>query len=489
MALGYRAVVRDQQFLMPPDMRDWVPQDHLVWTVLEFVAQADTSVLHRRARTGGAGRAGYDPDMLLTVLLLGYCSGQRSSRQLERLCETDCGFKVACAGDVPDHSVLARFRQRHEAAFKGLFEQVLTLAAVNKLVRLDTVAVDGTKIAADASIDANRSEQWVRERAAQILAEAAATDAAEDELYGDARGDEPAERMSDPKTRAEEVARFLQELEVQKQAKRSVTDAEAVAAQRQQRYQAVRQRQQAKVDAYRTAAEAGTRLTGRPPVPADDHIRVREAKQAYDNAAARAARASAASALTGSVQVNTTDPQSRIMKTRKGWVQGYNVQLSVSADQIIVTCQVGQSTDMKQFVPMMHATVAAVEPLQQVGGVQRRIGVVLADAGYASQANLTAPGPDRLIALGKGRDLARREISEQPPDPDAPATVRMQARLDTEAGRSLYKRRGATVEPAIGNLKKLMDRFSRRGLAAAESETWLAAAAFNLLKIHRAVLA
>ena len=115
--------------------------------------------------------------------------------------------------------------------------------------------------------------------------------------------------------------------------------------------------------------------------------------------------------------------------------------------------------------------------------------MVLADAGYASQANLTAPGPDRLIALGKGRDLARREISEQPPDPDAPATVRMQARLDTQAGRSLYKRRGATVEPAIGNLKKLMDRFSRRGLAAAESETWLAAAAFNLLKIHRAGLA
>src|SRR6188474_1753969 len=126
MAIFYRPVERDQVFLLPADMRDWLPEDHLVWTLLEMVGRLDTSGFHE-GRARGAGRAGYDPDMLLTVLLLGYCTGVRSTRAIERACRTDVAFRIACAQDAPDHTVLARFRQANEAAFVDLFGQVLQL--------------------------------------------------------------------------------------------------------------------------------------------------------------------------------------------------------------------------------------------------------------------------------------------------------------------------------------------------------------------------
>jgi transposase len=521
-------VDRDQQFLLPPDVRDWVPADHVVWTVLEVIEQVDTSVFHSCSQRGGVGRRGYDPDMLLTVLLLGYCTGARSSRQMERLCATDVGFRVACANDVPDHTVLARFRQTHAQAFEGLFTDVLTLAAVKGLVRLDTVAIDGTKIAANASMDANRDEAWVRQRAREILAEAAAVDAAEDQAYGDARGDEPDPEMTDPRRRAEAVRQWVEELaerdKAAEQGEQAQRSAQAVAersamleagqlpggrhagtaaqrvAQAERSWQVQRDRQQAKVDAYRQAKAAGTPVFGRVPVDPAEHKKVQRAKAAYDKAAAQAqtetdtrtgqADAGGPRIGTSRRQVNITDPASRIMKTRKGWVQGYNVQVAVSADQLIVACQVGQSTDRGQFVPMMNAVQQAADRLTTVtGDSAHEIGTVLADAGYNSHKNLTAEGPDRLIAQGKGRDLARRELAEQLPTPDASPAARMQHRLDTEAGRALYKRRGATVEPAIGNLKKLIDRFSQRGLTAVTAEAQLIAAAFNIRKIHRTALA
>lgn len=508
---------------MPPDVRDWVGPDHLVWTVLEVVDQLDTSAFHRLSRRGGAGRAGFDPDVLLGVLILGYCSGQRSSRQLERLCATDVGFRVAAANLVPDHTVLARFRKAHEQAFEKVFSDVLVLAADNGLVRLDTVAVDGTKIVANASLDANRDEQWIRERAAQILAEAEATDAAEDDLYGpDSRGDEPDERMTDPQSRKQAVREWLEELKAAEAAGQQEDQARAaaVAARKQALaaggrrpggrhpgtltdrvelarlvWVARREAQQARREAWLQAEAAGRRVSRRAPLPADEHCRVKAAKVRYEQLQERADAAAQAKpddrgrGSAKPVRVNTTDPQSRIQKTRRGWVQGYNVQLAVSADQMIVACQVGRGSDMGEFQPMMRAAQHAASQIDGAGGQQRRIGTLLADAGYASDANLTAEGPDRLIALGKGRDLARRELIDPLPPAQGTPRAMMQHRLDTEAGRNLYKRRGATVEPAIGNLKKLLNRFSQRGLAAAIAETNLAAAAFNILKIHRAALA
>ena len=200
--------------MLPPDMRDWLPTGHLVWFVLEVLDELDLSRFEATAKLGAAGRAPFDPSTLLGVLIYGYAHGQRSSRQLERLCEVDVAFRVLAGNEVPDHTTLARFRQRHEAAFIDLFTQVLLLCGRAGLGRLGIVAIDGTKIAADASAQANRSEQALREQlrrqAEQAVAEADATDEAEDEQYGSARGDElPAQwRTGDRRSRIRAALRL-----------------------------------------------------------------------------------------------------------------------------------------------------------------------------------------------------------------------------------------------------------------------------------------
>ena len=180
MARSYRPVVRDQPFLLPPDMREWLPADHLVWFVLEIVDRLDRSAFHSRHLNAGVGRAAYDPDMLLGLLIYAYCNGVRSSRQIERLCWTDVAFRVLCAQDVPDHATIARFRAGCQDAFADLFVQVLLVAGKAGLARFGTVAIDGTKIAANASVQANRDRDWLAAQVAKILAEADQADAADD---------------------------------------------------------------------------------------------------------------------------------------------------------------------------------------------------------------------------------------------------------------------------------------------------------------------
>ena len=226
MAFGYRPVQRDQQFLLPPDMREWLSESHLAWFVIETVEQLDTSAFHERSLLGGVGRAGFDPDMLLSLLVYGYANGVRSARQIDRLCEVDVAFRVICAEDAPEHSTISRFRAAHEDAFIRLFTQVLELAAQAGLGRFGTVAVDGFKAAANACIDANRDEGWLRQQARGIVAEAAAIDAAEDAEFGEARGDELPPELADPRTRPARIRAALQELE---QPKRAAAEAAAQA--------------------------------------------------------------------------------------------------------------------------------------------------------------------------------------------------------------------------------------------------------------------
>lgn len=524
MAKGYRPVLRDQPFLMPVDMREWLPADHLVWFVLDVVEQLDTSEFHRRAKKLKAisGRAAFDPDLLVGLLLYAYCRGVRSSRQIERLCEVDIAFRVACAGDVPDHSVIARFRQNHDKAFAVLFVQVLRLAARAGLGRFGTIAIDGTKIAANASVDANRTEAWLREQVQAILAEAARVDAAEDAEHGDRRGDEPPEDFADPHARVAKIRAALAEVEAERAAAGAARDratAERVAraehgppsrgrhpaavevAALRRRLDRLIATRQAKIDAHAArAAEAraaGQRARGRCPSPVDEHSDIVTARARLAAAEARAAaRSSQRAEQTGEdkpARANLTDPGSRLMPTRRGWVQGYNVQVAVTDDQLIVATRVGQQTgDSREFVPMMTAAQQAAADCQRASGRDdMAIGMVLADAGYLSDANLTAAGPPRLIALGKGsqqHNQARRHPAAGEPPPEASPREAMDHRLRTTEGARRYKRRGATVEPAIGNLKKIITRFSGRGLTAAAAEIDLAAAAFNLLKIHRAGL-
>lgn len=170
MARSYRPVIRDQEFLLPPNMADWLPEDHLVWFVLDVVDQLDTTVFHAGRRTGGVGRQGYDPDMLLALLVYAYAVGERSSRRIERLCVDHVAFRVLCGQDGPDHSTIARFRAEHEEGFADLFAQVLQLCAAAGMVKVGVVSIDGTKIAANASKGANRSRDAVREEARRIAA-------------------------------------------------------------------------------------------------------------------------------------------------------------------------------------------------------------------------------------------------------------------------------------------------------------------------------
>ena len=190
MAKRYRPVDRDQPFLLPPDMREWLPEGHPVHLVIAAVEQMDTSAFHAGRKTGGAGTAGYDPDMLAVVLVWAYAHRITSSRRMEELCRTDVAFRLICAGNLPDHSTIARFRKDFGPAVAGFFTGVLILCARLGMGRLGTVALDGTKIAASASKAANRTEKRLRELAAEAVAAHAAQDAAEDELFGDARGDE-----------------------------------------------------------------------------------------------------------------------------------------------------------------------------------------------------------------------------------------------------------------------------------------------------------
>jgi len=529
VAKGYRPVLRDQPMLLPVDMRGWLPADHLVWFVLDTVEVLDVDEFDR-GRRGGAGAAGYDPRMLLGLLIYAYCHGVRSSRQVERLCHTDVAFRVLCAQDVPDHATIARFRAQHQDAFADLFGQVLMIAGRAGLARFGTVAIDGTKIAANASIDANRGQGWFAEQAATMVAEADQADASEDARADQDENDDgdriPPELVDRSRRieRIHEAARQLAErhrlLDEADEARDAAARARLARSQAglpvvgcipkgphhlaEARAHLARELRdhQAKLDRRAAIIASGKKPMGAPPVPTEQHSRIIRARRVVA-AAEQAAQAEATGGPPGaafkhrkpknlpSVVVNTTDPDSRIMPTRKGFVQGYNAQVAVSADQIIVAVALGQSTnDQACFVPMMHAAQQTATQLHRLTDNEHHVvGTVLADAGYGADANLTAPGPDRLIALGKGRDQSKATIGEPahgPPPPHATARQAMQHRLRTESGRALYKRRGATVEPAIANLKAILGRFSRRGLNAALGELQLAASAFNLMKTYRA---
>jgi len=219
MAKGYRPVDRDQVFLFPPDMREWLPADHPVWLVIRVVEQhLDTGAFHAARRTGGAGAPGYDPDMLLAVLVWAYANGVTSSRRIEQLCGTDVAFRVICAQNLPDHATIARFRGCFGAAIAGFFAEVLGLCARLGMGKLGVVALDGMKIAAGASRAANRTEAKLAQLASEIVARHAGTDAAEDELFGDARGDEVPGDVWRPGRRDERIRAALASLRAEREA-------------------------------------------------------------------------------------------------------------------------------------------------------------------------------------------------------------------------------------------------------------------------------
>ena len=212
MAFSYAPVDRAQQFLLPPDMSEWLPEGHLAWFVIDVVEHLDTSGLHKAHRNDGVGRAAYDPDMMLALLIYAYCTAVRSSRKIERLCSVDVAYRVVCANNLPDHSTIARFRQAHGTVAQRLFVDALTLCAAAGLARVGVVAVDGTRVGANASLKANRSRVEVETEVAEMFAQAEAADAAEERLFGAANGDELPPELADRQRRRARLDTALAEL-------------------------------------------------------------------------------------------------------------------------------------------------------------------------------------------------------------------------------------------------------------------------------------
>ncbi|WP_233573686.1 transposase [Amycolatopsis panacis] len=512
-------------------MRDWLPEGHLVWFVLDMVAQLDLDTFRARHRLGGAGREAYDPGMLLALLIYGYAVGERSSRQIERLCSVDVAFRVICAQDTPDHTTIARFRTAHADLFEQVFAQVLGLCARAGMGRLGTVAIDGTKIAANASIDANHREGWFREQARKIAAEAEAADAAEDAEFGPGnRGDELPAELADPKTRAERIRRCLAELEAEQAERDAAAAGDAAKAEQylarledqrvtgrapggvdpvaaaQARLAREMTARQAEIDAYAAAVAAagaeGSRLPrGRRVADPLGGKRVKKALAGLERALRTAATqdtktgkdtttASAGSdADRAVIRRNVTDPDSRILPTRGGWIQGYNAQLAVTGDWLILAVLLTNNpSDCAALIPMLNRTQQAAELVNGERDTPQELGTVLADAGYCSEDNLTTPGPDRLIATGKAHQIAvtaRTDPASGPPPEDATPAEAMRHRLRTPDGAALYKKRAATVEPVNGHLKDRVGlrRFSMRGLDACHGELNLAALTHNLRRM------
>jgi transposase len=444
MAYNFLCAERDQPFLLPPDLRDWLPDGHLAWFILDVVDQLDLAPFYRAHRDDGHGHPAYDPKTLLGVLLYAYCVGVGSSRQIERRCTEDIAFRVLAGNQAPDHVTIARFRVRHQQALAGFLVASLKLCAAAGMVRVGTVALDGTKVAANAADKANRTLAKLQDEVAQILAEVAATDQAEDRQHGSLRGDELPAELANPTGR---LARL-------REAKARL---EAEAGERQRRYQT-------RVAELASAARA----RGQQP-------RARIKPRRKDEAPNPRATA------------NVTDPDSRFLHTRKGSVQGYNAQAMVTEQQIVVAAVLTQdANDLQQLQPMLQA----VDQALAAAGIPDRLGTLLADSGYWSITNLTSipDAPELLVWPSKtGRTGKPRKDGKPSASKSHGLRAAMFAKLASEQGKACYTLRRQTVEPVFGQLKEHQGarRFTRRGLGACEAAWKLLCGTHNLLKLWR----
>ena len=461
MAQNFLACDRDQELLLPPSLREWLPEGHLAWFVIDAVAALDLRPFYAVYRDNGQGRAAHDPAMMVALLLYGYAIGERSSRRIERRCVEDVATRVICANQRPDHTTIARFRQRHECPLAELFGEVLALCAEAGLVRVGVIAVDGTKVHANASERATRSYEEI---AREILEDAAAVDAEEDERFGDARGDElPGELatgqgrqrwLRDAKRRLDERrAREGKPIpksrpERLKEAKRRLEEEHRVECRANEAYEDYRRHGRMK-NGRRLGAHSPPKPYRPPPVP--------EGK------------------------INLTDLDSRNVKTPRGWVQGYNAQAVTTEDQIVIAAEVHvSSADFGQLEPM----IAAARRELARAGIEQAPEVVLADAGYWHQIQMQRLMSDGLRVLIPP-DANKRKGKR--PGWNGGLYAFMRRALASDQGGALYAKRQGMIEPVFADTKfnRGVDRFLRRGRAAARSEWRLSNAAHNLLKLWR----
>jgi transposase len=442
MGQNFIAADRDQVMLLPPDLREWLPAGHLAWCVVDAVAALDLGVIYADYRDDGHGRPAHDPAMMVALVLYAYAVGARSSRVIERRCREDVAFRVLAANQAPDHATIARFLARHQAPLADLFTQVLAMCARAGLASVGTVAVDGTKLHANAALGANRAYPAIRAEVERMLAEGAAIDAAEDELYGDARGDELPPELADPVSRRARLEQIKRELEAEDVARREAFE------------QAQRERAEHR-------ERTGSNPQGRPPKAPDPDALVKARR-------------------------NTTDPDSRMMRHRSMAIQGYNAQVVANEHQVILGTQLtNEAVDQGLLGPMLEATQASLER----AGIHEPIETMLADRGYFNRDGITA-----ARAAGINILIAPRSPNPESSRPrrlrDGPIAAEMRAALATPEGKQLYRRRQVIVEPVFARTKhhRGITRLLRRGLGACQAEWQLIATTHNLLKLYNAGL-
>jgi transposase len=429
MAKTYRPYVPEQDLLLPPSLQDWLPEDHLAFFVGDLIDHLDLSAITAVYEDEERGYPPYHPVMLTKVLVYAYCVGVFSSRKIQRRLIEDVAFRVLAAGNEPDFRTIADFRKRHLPALQGFFEQVLQVARDLGTLRVGRIALDGTKVKANASKHKAMSfgrmkdkARQLRDEVTQLLAQAEATDAAEDAEYGaDVRGDElPAELQR-----------------------------------RESRLQRIREATRAlKARAKEDAAAAGKPSDSAKPDP--------------------------------KAQYNFTDPASRIMKGPDGFVQAYNAQVAVNENQLIIGQAVTQETnDKKQLMPM----ITTIE--EQSGDIPTQLLADAGYCSDANLAAIAGTPIDAYISTRKqthGERPGRPGPCPRGPLPTTATRVdRMSRKLHTKAGAAVYAARKAIVEPVIGQIKQARGfrQFFLRGLEKVQGEWSLVCTTHNILKLHR----
>jgi len=427
MGKTYRAYLPEQDLLLPPSLRDWLPEDHLAYFVSDVVEQLDLSAIESVYEEEERGQPPYHPRMMTKILIYGYCVGVFSSRRMQKKLSEDVGFRVLAAGNQPDFRTISDFRKLHLGALQGLFDQVLQIALQAGTMRLGRVVLDGSKVKANASKHKAMSygrmqedEKRLKEEVKRLLKQAEATDAEEDARYGpDRRGDELPAELARRETRLQRI----------REAKRALEE---------------RAREQAK---------------------SKDEPEEKAKPQAK-------------------MQYNFTDPESRILPGADGFVQAYNAQIAVEPDfQWIVGQRVTQAANDKQ---QLQPTLEAIR--QQAGQTPQ---AVMTDSGYCSEANLQYLEKKKIegfIATDRESYRDRQQPGPRGPLPQGATRVdRMRRKLQTKVGAAIYSRRKTVVEPVFGQIKQARGfrQFLLRGLEKVQGEWAVICLTHNILKLHR----
>jgi transposase len=501
---------REQGFLLPPDVREWLSEDHLAWFMIEAVAEMDLSAFYAAYRADGHGRAAYEPSMMVALVLYAFATNVRSSRAIERHCRQDVAYRVITGNLIPDHATVARFICRHVRALAELFDEVLRLSDEAGLVKSGVVSIDGTRVAGNCSPEVNSRFE---ELALEILAEVRATDEAEDEQFGEERGDELPEQLRTPEGRREFLRQARKKLGGDESDGEELGDGPAAEVEAEREYEfdperivtrasgrkgwlrdADRQLEQQRwEDPDEIARSRIARLLLALERLEDDLGAERAGNEAYEAWRERGIAADGTRRMAPGTtkpyqvpelpegKVNLTDPDSKSIPVGFGFVQGYNAQAAVNEQQIVLAAEItNKSTDFSQLRPMVEAILREFERAR----IDQLPETVVADAGYWNERQIDEVVADRhiqvLVAPDKGSRGTPRKTWH------GPRHEWMRAVLQSEHGHERYRKRKQTVEPLFGNTKhnKGVTRFLRRGRVKVRTEWRLHMMTHNLTKLY-----